>query len=75
MVLRWEYRLGSTLFLVYTRTRWSRTGPARPAALTLRPPGLAQGPTTDTVLLKWTWFWAGCGARSSFHLHRWGEPA
>jgi len=59
-VLRWEYRLGSTLFLVYTRDaaepEWTADAPA---PRTLRPRGLAQGPTTDTVLLKWSWFWAG----------------
>ncbi len=60
-MLRWEYRLGSTLFLVYTRNAaepdW--TDPALRPPMTLRPRGLAQGPTTDTVLLKWSWFWAG----------------
>ena len=58
-VLRWEYRSGATLYLVYTR---AATQPAwdRPYAppYTLRPVGLAQGPTTDTVLVKWSWYWA-----------------
>ena len=62
-VLRWEYRLGSTLFLVYTRNAvepdWPTAPPADRPPMTLRPRGLAQGPTTDTVLLKWSWFWAG----------------
>jgi hypothetical protein len=63
-VLRWEYRLGSTLFLVYTRNAaepdWSAPPPPgdpRPP-MTLRPRNLAHGPTTDTFLVKWTWFWA-----------------
>jgi hypothetical protein len=55
-VLRWEYRLGSTLFLVYSRAQaepvWDAAGPP---PLALRPLGLARGPTTDTVLVKWTW--------------------
>jgi hypothetical protein len=59
-VLRWEYRLGSTLFLVYTRNAVEPDWPGTAdLPLTLRPRRLAQGPTTDTVLLKWTWFWAG----------------
>jgi hypothetical protein len=58
-VLRWEYRLGSTLYLVYTR---AATQPAWESAAappyTLRPSRLAHGPTTDTVLVKWSWYWA-----------------
>jgi hypothetical protein len=54
VVLRWEYRLGSTLFLVYTH---EATGPPdRPAVLW--PPGLSGGPARDTVLGKWTWYWS-----------------
>jgi hypothetical protein len=60
VVLRWEYRAGSTLFLVYTRNQaelghedgWEPPG-------TLRPHQLATGPTTDTFLVKWTYFWNG----------------
>ncbi|HET9553113.1 MAG TPA: DUF5916 domain-containing protein, partial [Anaeromyxobacteraceae bacterium] len=55
-VLRWEYRLGSTLFLVYTRAQAEPPWPGSDAPpLTLRPLRLARGPTTDTVLVKWTW--------------------
>jgi hypothetical protein len=54
LVMRWEYRLGSTLYLVYTH---EATGPdSRPLALW--PPGLASGPARDTVLCKWTWYWS-----------------
>jgi hypothetical protein len=54
VVLRWEYRLGSTIFLVYTH---ESTGPSdRP--LELWPPGLSGGPARDTVLGKWTWYWS-----------------
>ncbi|WP_242345263.1 DUF5916 domain-containing protein [Anaeromyxobacter terrae] len=57
-VLRWEYRLGSTLYLVYTRAQreldWDGAG-ALPA--TLRPHALGSGPATDTLLVKWTYYW------------------
>jgi hypothetical protein len=58
-VLRWEYRLGSTLYLVSTRAA-AESGLAagqRPA-FGLGPVGLGRGPTTDTVLVKWTWYWS-----------------
>jgi hypothetical protein len=59
-VLRWEYRLGSTFFLVYTRSQaepeWDGAGPAPP---TLRPWELGVGPTTDTILIKWSHFLSG----------------
>lgn len=58
-VLRWEYRLGSTLYLVYTRAQreleWEGSGPL---ASTLRPVALGAGPATDTLLVKWTYYWA-----------------
>jgi hypothetical protein len=54
LVLRWEYRLGSTLYLVYTH---AATGPdsRQPA---LWPPGLGNGPAQDALLCKWTWYWS-----------------
>jgi len=59
LVLRWDYRLGSTLFVVYTR------GQAElPLALdtrvptTLRPVGLFSGPVNDGILVKWTYWWS-----------------
>jgi hypothetical protein len=59
VVLRWEYRLGSTLYAVYTRSQqnlpFEGVSPPGMAGLTLR--GLGQGPATDTFLLKWTWYW------------------
>jgi hypothetical protein len=58
VVLRWEYRAGSTLFLVYTRSQAELAdGARRPASL--RPQSLGLGPTTDTFLVKWTYFWNG----------------
>jgi hypothetical protein len=59
-VLRWEYRLGSTLYLVYSRAvsqpYWEPSA-LRPG-YSLRPAGLAHGPAIDTVLVKWSWYWA-----------------
>ena len=58
LVLRWEYRLGSTLFLVYTRSQSSlptRSGAPIPA--TLLPVGLGPGPTTEVFQLKWSYWW------------------
>ncbi len=59
LVLRWEYRLGSTLFLVYTR--------AQTPALTVAPGGSAQfelapiwhGRASDDVLLLKLAYWLG----------------
>jgi len=58
-VLRWDYRVGATAFLVYSRAASERglADGERPAA-GLAPGGLADGPTTDTFLLKWTWYWS-----------------
>ena len=58
-VLRWEYRLGSTLFLVYTRSQGElaqRSGSViTPSFL---PSHLFEGPATDTVLVKWSYAWS-----------------
>jgi hypothetical protein len=58
VVLRWEYRLGSTLFVVYSRSQ-SELGyqaDQRPTQA-LWPLRLGPGPTTDTFMVKWTyWF-------------------
>ncbi|HSN92219.1 MAG TPA: hypothetical protein VLS93_13395, partial [Anaeromyxobacteraceae bacterium] len=57
-VVRWEYRLGSTLFLVYTRSQ-SELPAAGPAPAGVAPSGLFQGPLTDTFLVKWSYWWDG----------------
>ena len=58
LVLRWEYRLGSTFFFVYTR---SQLGLPTPDGLlppaTVRPRHLLAGPATDAILLKWSYYW------------------
>jgi hypothetical protein len=56
-VLRWEYRLGSTIYLVYTRAQ-AEPDPEGPPSRATGPRALAQGPTTDTFLAKWTYFWS-----------------
>ncbi|HYO58836.1 hypothetical protein [Archangium sp.] len=57
-VLRWEYALGSTLFVVYTRTQ-SATPRAEgePVRLTLLPRGLPGGPHSDSLLVKFGYMW------------------
>jgi hypothetical protein len=55
VVLRWEYRSGSTLFLVFTRAQDQY--PLPPDGLaprTLLPVRLLEGPASDVLLLKWT---------------------
>ena len=54
VVLRWEYRLGSTLYFVYTHEAEAPSDRV-PA---LWPPELSRGPAHDTVLAKWTWYWS-----------------
>jgi len=59
VVLRWEYRAGSTLFLVYTRAQ-QELGHEEDGYLpphSLQPQQLGRGPTTDTFLVKWTYYW------------------
>ncbi|MFP2913395.1 hypothetical protein ACLESD_52050, partial [Pyxidicoccus sp. 3LFB2] len=59
VVLRWEYRLGSTLFLVYSRAQEGgppRDGLSSPA--TVWPRGLGGGPASDAVMMKWTYHWS-----------------
>ncbi|HLL00825.1 MAG TPA: DUF5916 domain-containing protein [Myxococcaceae bacterium] len=58
VVLRWEYRLGSTLFVVYSRSQQGLpTAEGERAPATLAPRRLLSGPATDAVLLKWSYYW------------------
>jgi hypothetical protein len=65
-VLRWEYRLGSTLYLVYARNQTEVPYYADPDAppldrgppASLLPRSVGRGPTSDTLLVKWSW-WFG----------------
>jgi len=56
LVLRWEYSLGSVLYLVFNRSQ-TPANPLvldQPAALSFVP--LSRAPAVDTVLLKWQLF-------------------
>jgi hypothetical protein len=59
VVLRWEYTLGSTIYLVYTRSQVPAVSllPGESANLSLNP--VSRAPAADVVLLKVTYFWAG----------------
>jgi hypothetical protein len=58
LVVRWEYRIGSTLFLVYTRAQSALPSPSdAPIPTTLLPVGLGAGPTTEVFLIKWSYWW------------------
>lgn len=58
VVARWEYRLGSTLFLVYSRAQ-EELPPLEGALVSrsLSPRTLMQGPGTDTLMLKANFTW------------------
>lgn len=56
VVLRWEYRLGSTLFLVYSRSQAPEVNLQGPAAL--RVGDIRNVPAADMVLLKLSLWWA-----------------
>jgi hypothetical protein len=59
VVLRWEYRLGSTLFLVYSRAQQGLVTPdGEIAPQTVLPRRLLSGAATDAVLLKWSYYWS-----------------
>jgi len=57
-VLRWEYALGSTLYVVYTRSQSPAVtlGAGDEAVLSLR--SVRQAPAADVVLVKLTYFWS-----------------
>jgi Domain of unknown function (DUF5916)/Carbohydrate family 9 binding domain-like len=57
-VVRWEYRLGSTLFLVYTRSQQERVlATGERASSSVFPSQLFAGPAVDTFLIKFTYWW------------------
>jgi hypothetical protein len=58
VVLRWEYRLGSTLFLVYTRSQVPNVGLAPGEVAALQTSAIGRVPAVDTLLLKLSFWWA-----------------
>jgi hypothetical protein len=54
-VLRWEFRPGSTLFLVYSRFQAPALTPEREARLDLG--ALRDGPASDAIRLKLSYYW------------------
>jgi len=59
LVLRWEYRLGSTLFVVYSRSQEELPLPRDPGPqVSVWPSRLFAGPATDTFLVKWSYWWS-----------------
>ncbi|HET8540649.1 MAG TPA: DUF5916 domain-containing protein [Anaeromyxobacter sp.] len=57
-VVRWEYRTGSTFYAVYARTQTEAPLEGGEAPHSLAPRGLGLGPTTDSVLVKWSYRFA-----------------
>jgi hypothetical protein len=55
-VLRWEYRLGSTLFVVYTRSQGEYVPLLAQASASSAPSHLFSGPATDTFMVKWSYW-------------------
>ena len=58
IVLRWEWRLGSTLFLVYTRSQSPATSLAPGERPRLDLGSAFRGPAADVFLLKISLWWA-----------------
>ncbi|MEO8213416.1 MAG: DUF5916 domain-containing protein, partial [Myxococcales bacterium] len=57
VVLRWEYRLGSTFFLVYSRSQVPGVALGTDQA-DLRLSAIAKVPAVDTILAKLSFWWA-----------------
>jgi hypothetical protein len=57
VVLRWEYRLGSTLFIVYSRSQTPDI-PLGGSEAALRISGIGSAPAVDTLLAKLSYWWA-----------------
>jgi hypothetical protein len=58
LVLRWEYRLGSTLFLVYSRSQIPTVDLSPGQTGQLNPSAISRGAAVDVVLLKLSYWWA-----------------
>jgi hypothetical protein len=55
--IRWEYKLGSILSLVYARTQYPKVilGPTEAAALDFR--SISRAPAIEALYLKISYFW------------------
>jgi len=58
VVLRWEYRLGSTLFLVYSRSQAPAVALMPGEAAGLRVADVGRVPAIDMLLVKLSFWWA-----------------
>jgi len=58
VVLRWEYHLGSTLFLVYSRSQIPNVSLLPTDVATLRPSAVLRGSAVDVFLIKLSYWWA-----------------
>ena len=58
VVLRWEYMLGSTLYLVYTRSQIPTTVLSNGDVGTLNLGAVGKAPASDVILAKLS-FWFG----------------
>jgi hypothetical protein len=59
VVLRWEYHLGSTLFLVYSRSQIPTVDLAAGQIGQLNASAVARGAAVDVLLIKLSYWWAG----------------
>ncbi len=58
VVLRWEYHVGSTLFLVYSRSQIPSVNLGINDAAQLRPSAVLRGSAVDVFLVKLSYWWA-----------------
>jgi len=58
VVLRWEYHLGSTLFLVYSRSQVPGVDLMPGQTASLNPSGVLRGSAVDMLLVKLSYWWA-----------------
>jgi hypothetical protein len=56
-VLRWEYRLGSTMYVVYTRSQSEFPAVEGRASRSIAPSDLFRGPTIESLLVKLSYWW------------------
>jgi len=59
VVLRWEYRLGSLLYVVYTRAQVPNVTLGANEEGTLRLSAVSRAPAADALLVKLSYWWGG----------------